>query len=254
MGSHFGVGNTPDISYKIVFGDTPSLSAGVESDIWSNTNAQDTAASAETLSIVSSSVNDDTAGTGVDGVNIEGLDGDYNPVSEFIFLDGTTPVTTTAQFLFVYTVSCVAITSTGSTNAGNITVTNSSSGDNLGYIKAGDSISKQSQFIIPAGYNGILLSLHTAAYNASGSGAKRAKVDFNFEPQTGGAAGVRFRTLKISASSESGTSEDTFHVPLTVGEKVGIYPAATADANNTIVSCQYELILVKTTVDIDTVF
>lgn len=255
IGRHADNTNNPPIAYKIVYGESPTLVAGTETQIWPTATAMAFPKTAETLSVVSSSADDDGSGIGTDLVNIEGLDGDYLPISEAVFLDGLTPVTSTLSFLHITEMSVANITSTGNTNAGNITVTQSTSGDLLGYLALGDSISQQSQFTVPAGYTALLLSFHTGAYNASGSGAKRAEVQLTFCPQTGAGTDIDYKTLKASASSEAGLSEDEFHLPLMVQEKVAIVPRCTSDSNNAIITCSYELVLIKSTnMDPGTVF
>lgn len=48
----------------------------------------------EQMTLVSTSIQDDSTGTGVRSIDIHGLDATGNPVSEVIALDGTTPVNT----------------------------------------------------------------------------------------------------------------------------------------------------------------
>ena len=53
------------------------------------------------LSIVSSSTNDSSAGTGANSIAIIGIDQDYNSVTEYITLNGTTSVRSVNSFLGV---------------------------------------------------------------------------------------------------------------------------------------------------------
>ena len=65
----FSDGTLPDISYKVVFGETPTLAADTETQIWTNpSGSMETPAAAETLSIASSSIEDDAGGTGIDAI------------------------------------------------------------------------------------------------------------------------------------------------------------------------------------------
>jgi hypothetical protein len=248
-------GTLPDVSYRIIFADSPVLSSGVSNEIWPLSGAaMGTPSSAEILDVVSSSTQDDAGGSGVDAVFIEGLDGDYLPQSELVVLDGTTTVNSVNSYVHVHTLNCLNLTTSGTTNAGNITVTNTTSGDTLGYILAGDSISKQSQFVIPAGYNGIMLGGHFSTYRSSGSGARRSEIDLQLTPLDGGLGDrIDYQTLKLGSSSET-TDELRFSIPLVVGDKIFIHPTATAEANNTLVSVQYTLILIRQDIDIDTIF
>lgn len=249
-------GILPDVSYKLVFGDTAPLAADTPSHIWPNTAGDmEFPTAAETLAVVSSSIQDDSGGTGVDAVFIEGLDGDYLPQSELVLLDGTTPATSTNTFLHVSEINCLNITTSGTTNAGAISITNSSSGDRLGYIEAGESISEHGQFIVPAGYNALILDFYVSAFKDGGSNASRkAEMDLVFLPLDGGAGDrIEYKTLK-TAVSDSGISGESFKVPLITGDKVCILPIGTADTANTRIALQYDLILIRQDIDIDTIF
>lgn len=249
-----GTGTNPDISYKIILGDSPNLSADTDTEIWPQTGDMASPAAAETLSIVSSSIQDDNGGSGMDAVFIEGLDSDYLPQSELVILNGTGAVTSVNSYIHVAEINCLNITTSGTTNAGNITITNSSSGDNLGYVLAGDSLSKHAQFVVPAGYNALLLETTASCFRTSGSGEKRCEVDLIVTPLDGGAGDrVIYKTIKTGVSS-SATSEVKYELPLVFGQKVFIHPHVNAETNNTKATFQYELILVKTTIDIDSVF
>lgn len=250
-------GTLPDVSYKVVFGDSGNLSAGIEAEVWplSATANMDLPTSAEILDIVSSSVQDDIGGSGIDSVFIEGLDEDFQPISELVILDGTATVNSTLSYIHVSEVNCLNITTSGVTNAGNITITNTTSGDSLGYVKAGDSISKHGQFLVPAGYNAIMLGGNYSVYRASGSGARRARIDLELAPVDGGNGDrINYRSLKLGGTSEGALNNVDFSVPFVIGEKLFIHPTATAEANNTQVSIDYALLLIRTTIDIDSVF
>jgi len=81
--------------------------------------------SATTLEAASTSALDTALGTGATGLTIEGLDDNYDEISEDVALDGQTPVLTTQLFLYV---NRVFITGAGSTekNQGDIYVADDS--------------------------------------------------------------------------------------------------------------------------------
>jgi hypothetical protein len=72
---------------------------------------------ATTLSIVTTAVTADTGGT----ILINGLDSDWNPITESIILNGTTPVPTTNSFIRVNGLSMTAPASGRTSNVGTIT-------------------------------------------------------------------------------------------------------------------------------------
>ena len=243
----------PPITYKQIIGDSGTLSTGDRDEIWplAGTDMTQTK-TAETLSIVSSSAQDDAGGTGTDAVFIEGLDGNFMFQSELVLLDGATPVTSSNSYIHVHEINCLNITNSGTDNAGNITITQSSSGGTLGYVSAGDSISKHGQILIPAGYNALLLGGEYSVYRSSGSGARRVTIDLDLTPLDGGAGdGINYKTLKLGGSSEAGTTNIDFTIPLVIGQKIFLHPYATAEANNTKVSITYTLLLIKETIDLD---
>lgn len=94
-------------------------------------------ASASVLSCVSSSASDTT------GLYIEGLDANYNPISETLTLSGTTPVSTSQAF---YRINRCRMATT--TNVGNISVTVST--DTLAYIEAGTGVHQAVVYSVPA--------------------------------------------------------------------------------------------------------
>jgi hypothetical protein len=249
-------GDNPDLSYKVVFGESPVLSADTETEIWTNTaGGMEVPTNAETLAIVSSSIQDDNGGTGVDAVFVEGLDNDYLPQSELVILNGTGTVNSVNTYRHVSEVNCLNITTSGTTNAGNISITNSTSGDRLGYISTGQSISEHGQYLVPAGYNALLLDFHSSTFKSGGTKADRkAEMDLIFMPLDGGAGnGIRYKTIKIGVA-DSGVTGEEFALPLVIGARTCIVPTATADTANTIVTIQYDLLLIKETIDIDSIF
>lgn len=245
----------PDVSYKVVFADSGNISAGATKDCWGASSDMDYPTSAEVLDIVSSSIQDDIGGSGTDAVFIEGLDGDYSPISELVILDGTTTVNSTKSYVHVSEINCLNITTSGTTNAGNITITNTTSGQNLGYVNAGDSISEHGQLVVPAGYNAIMITIEASVFRTSGTGVRRAELDLIFKPLDGGAGDrIEYKTIRFGVSSEGGVSEIHYDIPIVIGSRVALIPRATAEANNTEVAAQYAVLLVKETVDIDTLF
>ena len=117
-----------DIAEGNVTGHTPYAKLGynadvgaTEEDIWTQGGVYPWLASAAALEVVSSSTDDDVAGTGVQKVRVGYLDGDYASQSEVLDLDGTTPVPLTdATILRVNSIRATQV-GTGGVAAGTIT-------------------------------------------------------------------------------------------------------------------------------------
>ena len=245
----------PDLSYKIKFGFSGSIDSDVTADVWPLADDLVVLSSSETMDLVSDNVADAPSGVGCDSVFIEGLDSDYLPQSELITLDGTTPVTTTNEFMFIYTMSVLNITSTGTSNVGQILATATSAGTDQASIPPTEGHSQGSHFIVPAGYNALMTDLHVSCQRTSGTGNKRAKVRLLFSPQTAPlSAGIIYETTRLGTASDAGNTVNEFHNPLVVAEKTLFWLTATPEANNTEVDFEYDLILIKTNVDIDAIF
>jgi hypothetical protein len=89
--------------------------------IWQQGGLYSYPPSATTMTVSSSDTNDTSAGTGARTVQISGLDGDYNEISETIILNGQTAVTTTNSYLRVNR-ALVLTAGSGGANAGIIYV------------------------------------------------------------------------------------------------------------------------------------
>jgi hypothetical protein len=109
--------------------------------------------SAATCDIVSTDAQDSAAGTGVRTVLINGLDANYEPLSETITLNGLTPVTTVNSYFRIQEVVAKSA-GTGLNAAGTIDL---SQGANLlARILPDENITKQGIFTVPAGMSIIL--------------------------------------------------------------------------------------------------
>jgi len=255
LGTCFGTGEIPDISYINKFGLSGTLTAGVEEDVWSQGGTYTRMTSAETMDIVSTSANDAPSGTGIDSIFIRGLDGDYEPINETITLNGVTSVETTNSYLFIYRMEARNNTATGTTNDGTITATASTAATVQGHMPAGDSTTNGSHFLVPNGYSGLVTDLHLSIHRVGASGLRRAIIDLRTVPTSNAdKTNINYRTIRLSASNDGGLSVNEFHNPLVIPEKTLFYLTVNADSNNTQLAFEYDVILVKTVVDIDSVF
>jgi len=112
--------------------------------------------SAGVVSVVSASTADDgdPGGTGARTVEIQGLDGDYNPLIETVTMNGTSAVTTTNSFIRLFRMRVVSA-GTGLVNAGNITA--SIGGADTAKILADKGQTLMAVYTVPAGKDAFLI-------------------------------------------------------------------------------------------------
>jgi hypothetical protein len=120
------------------------------------------AAAAQQVNVVSTSVNDTSAGTGARTVVISGLNSSHVETSETITMNGTTNVLSTNSYLRQDLSICVTVGTVG-VNDGVITVTQQTSGTIMSQINVGDGRSLMAVFTIPAGKTGFILEFSFSA-------------------------------------------------------------------------------------------
>jgi hypothetical protein len=114
--------------------------------------------SAGVVSVVSSDANDDDGDTGARTVEIQGLDGNYEEISEIITLNGTSAVTTTKSYHRVFRMRVLTAGSSG-INEGNVTA--SIDGNNVAQISGGNGgQTLMAVYTVPAGKKGYLDDFH----------------------------------------------------------------------------------------------
>ena len=142
------------------FGRNPSVKSSDYETLWDGSNLYPWPTAAETLNVVSTDADDSSSGTGARTVEIEGLDSNWDVLTETVSMNGTTNVTTTNSFLRVYRVRVVTAGSTG-VNEGTITCTNTTSSNVIGQISLGSSGFGQSLmalYTVPAGKTAYLIN------------------------------------------------------------------------------------------------
>jgi hypothetical protein len=125
-----------------LFGNTTALGSTAFGPMWEGLTGAGGAyvypGSAIQMSLVSSAA--DTA-----VITVNGLDANYNVISENVTLNGTTPVTTTKSFFRINNMQTFSGNATGA-------VTLSNSGTTYAKITAGNGDTQMSLFTVPAGY------------------------------------------------------------------------------------------------------
>lgn len=109
------------------------------------------------MTIVSTSADDDSAGTGARILLIRGNITDNVELFEAILLDGTTPVTTVNEYLRINSIVVVSAGTDGK-NQGTITLKNGS--DLLAQINIGINISRTAIYSVPSGSTALFATLN----------------------------------------------------------------------------------------------
>lgn len=126
----------------------------VEETIWDVGGLYVYPSSAITMTATSSSGATDS---GIE-VTIQGVDTNYNELSETVTLDASGTATTTGSFLRVYR----AFVASGTAAAGNITIANG--GTTYAYLSSADQQTLMALWTVPAGYTAYLFQLDTTAF------------------------------------------------------------------------------------------
>ena len=186
---------------------------------------------AQKLYIISTSASD----TG-QSIYIDGLDADYNHIYETITTTGLTAVETTKNFLRIHTATIV---SNNTPNVGSITFRlGSGVGTVVAHIGAGLGITKLSQYTVPAGYTAYITYGDCTTFR-SGSGNIGALLKMMVRTYNG------TFVCAFQAEVVNGYYRNDFTVPMVVPEKSDIDVQVIADANNTIATCNYQILLIQ---------
>lgn len=212
-----------DYSSVHKFGQNTGLAFTPET-IWSSGGLYPWSAftSAQTLYVLS------TSGSDTGTLEIQGLDGNYAPLTETITMTGITAVTTSNAFLRVF--RCIY---RGSTNVGVITLrTVSDSGTIVAQVDAEQAQTLMAVYTIPAGFLGYL-----KAWTAGVGKNDDASLDLYVRPLDE----VFQIQDQMHVYQSSFTKE--FTVPLFLSQKTDIDIRATTTAANSSCSVSFALIL-----------
>ena len=196
---------------------------------------------ASTLTVVSSSTDDDVGGTGATALVIYGVDANRKSQIEVVNMDGTTPVVTSNTWLGVNRVA-VYTAGGGLTNAGTISVTATTGGSNQAEMPAGQGTTQQCIFFTQADHQALFKWLTLNCLKLSGSSPKVTVKGWVYSAVSAAKYEV-FRT-NIDTSVEN-TIHFTPPIPFVVGEKSVFWLEATTTADNTEISARFSLVEVK---------
>jgi hypothetical protein len=203
-----------------------------EETLWSEGGIYGTIAVGETIDIVSSVANDDKdSGTGIQQIQIIGLDDSHNTVVEVIDLEGQTPVTTSNTFRRVNKVVATKVGTTGGA-VGNITTGFSTSTTvHPFHIPIGETSSQQAFYTIPNGKTGIFTFIQLG--NGTND-ASTVRLRVNQNPDVATSPWITVATLLQSQGLEF--SDLPGAAPLTAGQDVRVDAAAGSGSDDVFVS------------------
>lgn len=228
-------GNISGHSLVALTGYNPDLDTGSIETIWNGGGIFTFPTAAGTLGVSSSNAADTLTGTGARTLRIEGLDASYLTATQTINLAGTAVVATTQVFSRVHR-AIVASVGSGGSNAG--TITANLAGTAMFRMPIGYNHTQLGFYTVPAGKTAYIMGVRMGAANTLASSVHGLLRIANF--------GTPLEVRQNYASNSQGAAVDVdYHVPITVTEKSDIRFDAEVGANNTVMTCVVELLLVN---------
>ena len=206
-------------------GYNPSLQNGVEETIWAYSSGDPYYATIPTaITVVSSSASD----TGID-LTIEGLDANWDIITENIRANGTTSVTTSNTFMRILTATNVG----SNTIIGNLTFTQGS-GNVVAYIIDGNGRTLLGAYTIPAHYTGYL-------YKGDASVGKGGDAEVKMWIRPDGGTWIVGHVAQVYQNQYN----YDFPFPSPLPEKTDIRVTGKTTTTGTAIGCNFDILLVK---------
>jgi hypothetical protein len=223
-----------------VFGFNPDVDTAQVS-VWPLPSLITFPAAAIQMTVSSTSANDTAAGTGARTVVVQGLDANYNEVTETVTLNGQTAVTMTASLLRV---NYAYVRTAGSSNSaegdiyiGTGTVTSGVPATAYDIIKFDYNNTTTGSYTIPAGYTGYVSQGLFSSGQAGGSNQVQGRL------LSRGTNNIRMTAALTTINN--GVANYVFEYPLAIPEKTTLEATAVGSSNNNAVSSMFIILLVK---------
>lgn len=222
------------------FGRNMDVDMGIPEDIWTAGGIHVPPTVARIHDIVSTSIDDVTAGIGAETVEIVGLNASYSLIFETITLNGITNVQTTQSYIRIDRMIIRAAGSIGA-NIGTITAIAQIDGTLTALIEPNANQTQMAFMTIPSGTTAFIDKFYASVNRASASNTV-ADIELLIRP-----LGQVFQTKQRLSISTNSTSfiERSFNVTFEVFEKSDIRIRASVNANNTDISAGFDLTLVS---------
>ena len=223
-----------------VFGFNPDVDTA-EVSVWPLQSLITRPSVALQMRVSSTSANDTAAGTGARTIVIEGLNANYDEVTETVTLNGQTFVSTTASFLrinYMYVAtSGSSLSAAGDIYVGTGTVTAGVPATVYDIIKFNYNDTISGSYTVPAGHTAYLSQGLFSTGQASGSTQVQGRL------LASGIDGIR-RTAAVTTLN-NGVADYVFEYPVPFPEKTTLEATAVGSANNNSVSSMFILVLIK---------
>lgn len=232
-------GEVPGHSLVHKFGRNASIDAATRETVWSHGGVYVWQTTADKITVVSDDANDTFGGTGAWNVEIFGLDVDYNEISELLFLNGTSPVTSDASFLRSNRgiVRAAGLDGVSGVNAGTLEFVDSGTGAiHLGAVEPGTNQSQNAFYTVPAERSAYIVSVTGSATRGSA-----ASVDIDLKVRPFGEVFQLKGTFGAGSQSPEGTRPILGGIA--VGAKSDIIFDAGTTANNMQVSVEFTMLI-----------
>ena len=223
-----------------VFGFNPDVDT-TQVSVWPLPSLITFPAAALRMTVSSTSANDTSAGTGARTVVVQGLDANYNEVTETVTMNGQTAVTMSTALLRV-NYAYVATAGSGNSAAGDIyigtgTVTAGVPATVYDIIKFDYNNTTTGSYTVPANYTAYVSQGLFSAGQAGGSNQVQGRL------LTRGTNNIRMTAALTTLNN--GVANYVFEYPLAVPEKTTIEATALGSSTNNGVSSMFIILLVK---------
>ncbi len=223
-----------------VFGFNPDVDA-TQVSVWPLPSLITFPAAALQMTVSSTSASDTSAGTGARTIVVQGLDANYNEISETVTMNGQTAVTMVKSFLRV-NYAYVETAGSGNSAAGDIyigtgTVTAGVPATVYDIIKFDYNNTTTGSYTVPADYTAYVSQGLFSAGQAGGSNQIQGRL------LTRGTNNIRM-TAAITTLN-NGVADYVFEYPLAVPEKTTIEATAIGSSSNNACSSMFILVLIK---------
>ena len=199
---------------------------------------------AQTLSVVSLSTDDDDGGTGANSVLLYGVDENWVAQTEEVTMDGTTPVTTSNQWIGLNRVE-VLLAGDDEVNADAITITGSTdTGTIVGQIPAGAGSSQQCIFYTQANYTTLITRLFINVVKLAGGGLPETTTTLWVYNSNTNSRYDKGR-FYMDADKQVTLDKDWDNEPLTIPEQSVIWIETSSDTADTEASVRFGLLEVR---------